>query len=176
MLIKKLGLLLLCVCSTTLLAQTKATVSPSTDPRIEILGDNYQPISGVAATQSHIVVYRLADSQLPGVTSVLVNGSYHASLLKGAWTDLCLGPASVQFTLRQTVAGQMTPKRAAPLSLALEAGRTHYLQVVDSADAPVLQTVSAMQAERELPATRKQLHTLSRAAQTCEPVASAATN
>lgn len=172
---KKLGLLLLCMCSTTVFAQTQAA-APSADPRTEILGDNYQPISGVAATQSHIVVYRLADSQLPGVTSVLVNGSYHASLLKGAWTDLCLGPASVQLTLRQTVAGQMTPKRAAPLSLALEAGRTHYLQVVDSADAPVLQTVSAMQAERELPATRKQLHTLSRAAQTCEPVASAATN
>lgn len=169
--VKDLGFLLLCMCSTTVFAQTQAA-SPSADPRTEILGDNYQPISGVAATQSHIVIYRLADSQLPGVTTVLVNGSYHASLLKGAWTDLCLSPASVQFTLRRPGASQ----RTAALPVSLEAGRTHYLQVVDGADVLALQTVSAEQAEVELPATRKQLHTLSRVAQTCEPVAPAATN
>ena len=173
--VKNLGFLLLCMCSTAVFAQTQAA-SPSADPRTEILGDNYQPISGVAATQSHIVVYRLADSQLPGVTTVLVNGSYHASLLKGAWTDLCLSPASVQFTLRRPGASQAARQQTTALPLSLEAGRTHYLQVVDGADAPVLQTVSAEQAERELPNTRKQLHTLSRVTQACEPVAPAATN
>ena len=173
---RKIGLLLLCLFGTTVFAQNKSAAEPSADPRVEILGDTYQSVSGVAATQSRIVVYRLADSQRPGVTSVLVNGSYHASLLKGAWTDLCLSPASVQFTLRQPGAGQAARQHTTAFPLSLQAGRTHYLQVVDGADAPVMQSVSAEQAERELPNTRKQLHTLSRAAQACEPVAPAATN
>lgn len=120
--------------------------------------------------QSQIVVYRQADSRLPGVTSVFVEGRYHTSLMPGAWSYLCLRADSVELGVRQMqVGGRPKDLMDSITALSLKPGQIHYLRVDVMDKRPALQPVVRAQALQELVNSREQLHTISRAAVECGP-------
>jgi outer membrane protein OmpA-like peptidoglycan-associated protein len=136
--------------------------------RLESLGGAFVTPDPVSASQSRVVVYRRADSRLPGASSVFVDGRYHTSLVAGAWSALCYRSAPVELGARQTQVGSRHKDLMDTITaLNLEPGQTHYLRVQDSNARPVLQPVQTAQALQELAGTREQKHTISRVAQEC---------
>jgi OOP family OmpA-OmpF porin len=157
------------------------TNSAGVNARIEVLGNAYAQPFNIGAAQSRIVVYRPDSVTLPGATSVFVNGEYHTSLVRGAYSALCYAPSSVELGSRQTQVGDRPKDQLDTISaLRLMPGQTHYLRVRETNARPVLQPVPAAQAQQELQGLRYQLHTVSRvdAAQECQegaaPVVAAA--
>ena len=134
--------------------------------RIEVLSGVYAASGQVDAGQSRLLFYRTAqDSALPGATSVFVNQDYHTSLVPGAWSELCLAPASLEVGARQMRVGQ--PPRDLMDAITLlegQGGQTLYLRVHEGTGKPVLQPVSSEQAQQDLMGLRRQVHTLSRVA------------
>ncbi len=141
------------------------------DARIDVLGERFAQLPAVAASQSRIVLYRLPDSR-PGATSVFVDDRYHASLVPGAWSQLCYRTGPVEIATRQMEAATRPAKdRYDAISvLTLQSGQVHYLRLSDASNQPVLRPVPAAQALQEIGATRLQLHTVSRVAQSCAEV------
>ena len=96
-------------------AQTVRTTTPERTvertalnaERLESLGGAFVAPGPVSASQSRVVVYRLADSRLPGASSVFVDGRYHASLVAGAWSALCYRSAPVELGARQMQVGSL---------------------------------------------------------------------
>ena len=135
---------------------------------LEPLGGLYVQPSSPDVSQSRLVVYRAGQDNLPGATGVFIDGTYHASIVQGAWSQLCYKPGPVNLGARQMQVG----KRAKDLFDSITAwnslgGRTHYFQVVQENGHPVLKPVSQAQALRDLAGAREQLHTISRVAQEC---------
>lgn len=164
------NLLIACWCFFTGLAwaQTSNTVIETATTRIEVLGENFKPLAAVSPTQARIVVYSLPDTRLPGATSVFVNGAYHASLIQGAYSDLCYSTGPVELGARQMQVGQRAKDQPDTITtLQLQGARTHYLRVREQGGRPVLQPVAAEQALQELPKEKLQQHTISRVAQPC---------
>ncbi len=169
MIFQKITIWLVCgMLGMTALAQTQNAVIESGDTRIEVLGQNYAHGVPIGKSQARIVVYSLEEGRLQGATSVFVNGSYHASLIKGAFSDLCYRPGDVELGARQVQAG-LRPKDGPDTitAMRLVGGQTHYLRVREQGGRPVMHPVAAAQAEQELPSKRLQLHTISRVAQDC---------
>jgi outer membrane protein OmpA-like peptidoglycan-associated protein len=136
--------------------------------RLESLGGAFVAPGPVSASQSRVVVYRRAESRLPGATSVFVDERYHASLVSGAWSAFCYRAAPVELGARQMQVGSRHKDLMDTITaLNLEPGQTHYLRVQDGNARPVLQPVQAAQALQELVGTREQKHTISRVAQDC---------
>ena len=167
--------LVCCMLGMTAQAQTQKTAIESGDARIEVLGQNYAHGVRIGKSQARIVVYSLEEGRLQGATSVFVNGSYHASLIKGAFSDLCYRPGEVELGARQVQVGQR-PKDGPDTitAIRLVGGQTHYLRVREQGGRPVMYPVAAAQAEQELPTKRLQLHTISRVAQDCIEMQAAA--
>lgn len=157
-------------------AQGHAEVIETGTARIEVLGGALaQGDVAVAQRQSRLVVYRLDDVALPGATSVFVDGTYHASLIPGAHTELCYRKGPVELGARQMEVAQRAKDLPDTITaLQLPAGRTQYLRVTEQGGRPVLRPVPAAQALQELGGTRQQKHTISRVAQPCEAVVQAA--
>jgi len=170
MISKKLAIWLLSMVACLSWAQTSNTAIESSSGRIDVLGQNYASAPAVSARQSRVVVYSLDDLRLQGATSIFVNGTYHASLIKGAYSDLCYSPGNVELGARQMQVGQRPKDQPDTITaMPLRGGQTHYLRVREQGGRPVLEPVAAAQAERELPSKRLQLHTISRVAQDCIP-------
>ena len=179
MISKKLAIWLLSMVACLSWAQTSNTAIESSSGRIEVLGQSYASAPAVSARQSRVVVYSLDDLRLQGATSIFVNGTYHASLIKGAYSDLCYSPGNVELGARQMQVGQRPKDQPDTITaMPLRGGQTHYLRVREQGGRPLLEPVAAAQAERELPSKRLQLHTISRVAQECitsnEPMPAAA--
>ncbi|MFM8691597.1 MAG: OmpA family protein [Limnohabitans sp.] len=136
--------------------------------RIEVLGERYAQLPGVAGSQSRLVVYRIADGQL-GVTGIFVNDRYHGSLVPGAWSQLCVSSGAVELATRQTQAAERPARDLydAISALTLQGGQVHYLRVDMDGGRAVLRPVVLAQALQELVDLREQVHTVSRAAQAC---------
>lgn len=150
------------------LAQTSNRVIETASNRIEVLGQTYDKPGAIGPRQSRIVLYSLDNPTLPGATSIFVNGTYHTSLIAGAYSELCYQPGSVELGARQMQAAQRSKDLPDTITaLQLEPAQTHYLRVRDRGGRPLLEPVPAAQAERELPARRLQQHTISRVAQDC---------
>lgn len=156
-------------------AQTQGTAPQalykerSTAERIESLGREFVNPGTVAPTQSRVVVYRTAQSQLPGATGIFMDGRYHASLEAGAWSSLCYKTGPVEMGARQMQVNSQPKDPMDTISaLTLTPGQTHYLSVQQNAQRPVLEPVTAAQAQREMAGTRQQLHTISRVAKDCQ--------
>lgn len=139
--------------------------------RIEVLGERFAQLPAVARSQSRIVLYRLADSR-PGATSIFVNDRYHDSLVAGAWSQLCYSSGPVELATRQMHAATRPAKdRYDAISvITLQDGQAHFLRLDMNEAQPLLRPVSAGQALQEIAATREQLHTVSRVAETCREV------
>lgn len=156
-------------------AQTQGTAPQalykerSTVEKIESLGREFLVPGAVGPAQSRVVVYRTAQSQLPGATGVFMDGRYHASLEAGAWSSLCYKTGPVEMGARQMQVGSPPKDLMDSISaVTLTPGQTHYLRVQQSEQRPVLEPVTAAQAQKEMVGTRQQLHTISRVAQDCQ--------
>ena len=135
--------------------------------RIEVLQGVYAAAQNVVSGQTRLLFYRTAqDTLLPGATSIFVNDAYHTSLSPGGWSDLCMPPASVEAGARQMRVGN-APRDLMDTLTAFNAqgGQTLYIRVHERTGRPVLQPVTAAQAQQELMGLRRQVHTISRVAQ-----------
>lgn len=137
--------------------------------KIESLGREFVIPGPVAATQSRVVLYRTAQSLLPGATGVFMDGRYQASLEAGAWSALCYKTGPVEMGARQMQVNSQPKDPMDTISaVTLTPGQTHYFRVQTSAQRPVLEPVAAAQAQKELVGMRQQLHTVSRVALDCQ--------
>lgn len=143
---------------------------------------NLEPLGAVFAldfvpnaSQSRMVIYRGADAAMPGATGIFVEGSYHASLVVGAWSELCFRPGAVNLGARQMQVGTRAKDALDSISaLTLRGGQNHFLKVIQENGRPVLKPVSQAQALREIQGAREQLHTISRVAELCQEAATPA--
>jgi len=135
---------------------------------IDVLGPAYTALPPVAPSQSRIVLYRPSDTRA-GATSIFVDDRYHASLVPGAWSQLCYRTGAAELATRQMQAAS-SPARDrydAISAITLAPGAVQYLRVDTSGRYPVLRPVASAQAQQEIAGTREQLHTVSRAGLAC---------
>ena len=158
------------------LAQTASAQTSATRVNIDAFGEAFTTALTAPAAQTRVFVYRnnQAASALP--INIYLNGQYHASLLRGGFTEFCAAPGSVNIKAALDDATKLhTSKLDAGQRLDLKAGQTVYLKV-DESKPPAVNLLSgtAAQTKEDLQATRRQIHTISRAkaAVTCaEPAA-----
>lgn len=140
------------------------------------LGDMFKVPNLLVKDQSRVVFYRDGGdaSKLPPAqaVSVFIDGAYHASVQKGAYTDVCLPPGKVEVAAR-TIDNQSAPKDAFDVinSLNLKGGEEVFVKVIQEANnRAVMMVTQPERALRELIHTRQQRHTVTRvpAALTCE--------
>lgn len=139
-----------------------------TGPSVEApLGGEFKVPRLLVTSQSRVVFYRVASEQTPGVMSVYVNGSYQASLQRGAYTALCLPPTSVEVAARRVENGRDVPHELEVVNaLVLKGGDDVFIRVSEQSNGrPLLQAVRADMALPELVKTREQLHTVPRVPQ-----------
>lgn len=145
-----------------------------TSARIEALADPFDLGSNpVAAGQSRIIFYRPADSTTDGASTVHVNGRYHASLVPGGYSPICVKTGPVELGVRHMDV-QTRPNKDgfdSITELKTVSGQNQYVRVQNqNGRAIVLTPVTPQQALRELPATRLQVHTISRVAEATDCV------
>lgn len=162
------------------LAQNPTAYMQSGKTRIDVLGQHYKAPAQIAPHQSQIVFYILKDSGLSGAASIFVNARYHASLTKGAYTELCYSPGTVNLSVRHVKVGWRSERSSdSTASMHLHGGQVHYLRVREHAGRAEIHQVSVAEAQRELSNKRLQLHTISRVDHGCvavdEPPANSAT-
>lgn len=115
-------------------------------------------------TQARIYAYRAADTASALPINLYINGRYHASLLRGGYTEFCTTTSNwnLQTTLNDSErlhAGKL--QTGTPLSP--RPGQVLFLQIQDNAGrGAIVQTVSEAQALQQLRQTRLQQHTVSR--------------
>lgn len=123
----------------------------------------YVGLPPVAVDQAQVVYYRSQDGvQRNGAAHVYIDREFHTGLLPGGFTSFCLAPGS--HTLGAYLDNAPSYKgKSSDLYLAnLEGGKTYYLKVREDGNTfPV--PIKREEAERELQATRSQMHALSRA-------------
>lgn len=134
------------------------------EARIEAYGAAFTAPELAPKTQTRVYAYRTPESLQPAPINLYLNGRYHASLLRGGYTEFCLNPGrlAVQSTLddaAQRHMGKTQPGQA----LDAESGRVVYLRVSESAGGQLVQTLPESQALPDLRRTRRQTHTISRA-------------
>ena len=140
--------------------------------QIQALAENYNLSAGVAQGQSRVIFYRPVNAPTRGAISILVNEQYHASLIAGGYTFLCLTPGFSELGVRQMDV-ELRPNKDgidAISAIDLKSGQTYYLRVEEQQGRRIfLRPVAAAQALPELASTRMQIHTVSRVtpAQNC---------
>ena len=94
-----------------------------------------------------------------------INGRYHASLLRGGYTEFCLNPGRLTLQAALDDASQQHLGKTLPgIPLNAQGGRVIFLRILESAGSiPEVQTVTESQAKAELSLTRRQQHTVTRA-------------
>lgn len=163
-----------------ILAQAQTFLETSqggVNTRIEVLGSLFTPPSGIAASQSRMVIYRSHDSVgLKGATGVFVNGQYHTSLVPGGYSLLCMEPGAIEIGMRQFQVGRTAKDPYDNLTaVRLQAGQNQYFAVYEDMGRSVLQPVPAAQALKELATARLQMHTISRVTKARDCVQTVAT-
>ena len=74
--------------------------------RIEAYGAAFSQPERAPATQARVYAYRAADSLNPAPINLYLNGRYHASLLRGGYTEFCLSPGRLSVQSAMDDAGQ----------------------------------------------------------------------
>jgi OOP family OmpA-OmpF porin len=129
------------------------------------LAEHFNLGTGVAAGQSRVIFYRPTHAPTRGAITVLVNAQYHASLVAGGYTYLCLTPGLTELGVRQMDV-ELRPNKDgidAISSIDLRSGQTYFMRMDEQQGKRIfLRPVSAEQAMPELAATKLQVHTVSR--------------
>jgi OOP family OmpA-OmpF porin len=137
----------------------------SQEARIEAYGPAFEQSERAPVDQARVYAYRPANALNPAPINLYLNGRYHASLLKGGYTEFCLSPGRVAVQPALDDASQMHQgKNQVGQPLMAQVGRVVYLKVQDTPDRQVrLQTLAEPQALPEIRQARRQQHTISRA-------------
>lgn len=162
------GLFLAGCAQTSRVQQEPVQAAASVRANLEPLGALFEQPSSVDVSQSRLVVYRFGQDNLPGATGVFVDGTYHASIVQGGWSQLCYRSGPVNLGARQMQVGTRAKDLFDSITaVPLLGGQTHYFRVMQESGYPVLKPVSQVQALRDLVGAREQIHTISRVAQDC---------
>ncbi len=176
---QKIARAILAGCFFVPMAPSALAQSPTSRISIEAFGELYVTALAAPAEQTRVFVYRSGQSQNSSPVNIYLNGQYHASLLRGGFTEFCAAPGAVNIKAALDDASRLhTSKLDAGQRLELKAGQTNFLKV-DESTSPAIGLLSgtAAQTKVEIEGTRRQIHTISRAkaALTCgQPAAVAA--
>ncbi len=132
---------------------------------IHTFGQKFAQAPQVVDSQSRMVFYRTRQSSsVPGAASVYVNGAYHASIIPGGYSQLCMPPGSVELGLKSVEVGTNVKDNLDTITVIRNAGaQTQFFRVQEAGRArQVLQPVQAAEALREIEGAREQTHTISR--------------
>lgn len=132
---------------------------------IHTFGQRYAEGAQVADQQSRMVFYRTRQSSsLPGAASIYVNGAYHASIILGGFSELCMPPGSVELGLKSVEVGRNVKNTLDSITVARNASaQTQFFRVQEAGRGrQMLQPVPATEALREIEGTHEQTHTISR--------------
>jgi OmpA-OmpF porin, OOP family len=169
----------LVVALTLLMAPTANAQDTITSSRIDALADKYDlPNLPVSSGQSRIIFYRPLQTTIKGAASVYINGRYHASLVPGGYSPICIptGPAELGVRFMDVNSRPNKDGYDSITELKTQSTQNHYIRVNNQgARAIALTPVSAAEAAQELAATRLQVHTISRVADATECVETLAT-
>lgn len=128
------------------------------------LGEKFKVPNLLVKQQTRLVLYRLATDKNPGAASIYINGAYQASLQRGAFTELCLPPSSIEVSARMVENGQTVhDSYDVTNTLVLEGGKETFVQVFEEVNGHAL--MMSVRPEKSLPElvkTRAQQHTISR--------------
>ena len=146
-------------------AHAASAQSPGSRVNIDAFGEVFSTALAAPANQTRIVVFR--NNQAPNAlpVNIYLNGQYHASLLRGGFSEFCAAPGAVNIKVALDDASRLhTSKLDAGQRLALQAGQTIYLKV-DESTSPAIGLLSGteVQAKADVEGTRRQIHTISRA-------------
>jgi OmpA-OmpF porin, OOP family len=154
--------LLLWVWAHCMSVHAQVLINTSIDALSEPFALSFQ---SVAPSQSRIVFYRPSSVDIPGATTVYVNGRYHASLSAGGYASLCISPGMTELGSRHLDVRRRASRDGfdSITEVNLLASQNHFIRVeAQSATQTLLVPVTLAQAQAELPATRLQTHTISR--------------
>ena len=132
---------------------------------IHTFGQRYAQGAQVVDSQARMVFYRTRQSSsVPGAASVYVNGAYHASIIPGGYSQLCMPPGSVELGLKSVEVGTNVKDNLDTITVIRNASaQTQFFRVQEAGRGrQVLQPVQATEALREIDSTREQTHTISR--------------
>lgn len=154
-------------------AQDAPPRAPAAEPlaqpaKIEAFGARYASVAAAPSQQARVILYRPGPVVKAEPVNIYLNGRYHASLLRGGYSEFCALPGPVVFHAALADAQKMhTGKLGVGQNWTFQSGKTLFLQVQEEGR---LAEVASEQAQRELPGTAQQIHTLSRtpAVQACQ--------
>ena len=141
------------------------------DSRINAFGRVFEAPKQVADHQTRLFFYRLAQhSSVKGAASIYVNGAYHASLVAGAYSQLCMPAGDIELGLKSVEVGRQVRDKLDTITIdRSQAGQNHYFRVKEvSPERQVLMVVPPAQALAEIQGTKEQIHTISRVVSAAE--------
>ncbi|MGV0962228.1 MAG: OmpA family protein [Limnohabitans sp.] len=142
------------------------------------LGDRFSMAARIPARQTRVIFYRPTTQTQPGAATIYVNGNYHASLIAGAYAELCMVPNQAEIGVRMAKVGDRPKDNLEAITLQkLNAGQTTFMRLREAGTSgPVFEPIRSTEALAELQATRQQIHTISRVpdAQPCIDAGAAA--
>jgi len=142
-----------------------ASAQATTPGQVEPLGAAYSATAPLVGGLSRLTLYRPANDPGARAFSVYINQSYHTSLLKGGYTQVCIKPGSVDIGLRRVEGEERVRNPIFTKVVTLQGGEEQLLQLSDMPDGQVrLQAMPVSQMKSELVNTKQQQHTISRAA------------
>jgi OOP family OmpA-OmpF porin len=176
---QKVALTILAGCFFVTIASSAVAQPTSSRVSIDAFGELYVTAMAAPEDQARVFVYRSGQTQNASPVNIYLNGQYHASLLRGGFTEFCAAPGAVNIKAALDDASRLhASKLDAGQRLELKAGQTNFLKVDESTPSAIgLLSGTAAQTKAEIEGTRRQIHTISRAkaALTCgQPAAVAA--
>lgn len=149
-----------------------ATAQDAPSARSSLLGGGFHALERVLDSQARLVFYWPRDLASTQAATILVEGSYQATLTPGGYSLLCLPPAAVRVGVRPVGSGSRGRDGGAmSAEIDLQGGQTRYFRVRPHEETSLtLESVQASRALLELQTAREQVHTISRvtATQVCQ--------
>lgn len=150
-----------------LVAAAHPATAQSSDSRVNIdaFGELFTTALPAPASQTRVLVFRAKQAPTDKPVNIYLNGQYHASLLRGGFSEFCAAPGAVNIKAALDDAARLhTSKLDAGQRLELKAGQTIFLKV-DESTSPAIGLLSgtAAQVKADIESTRRQIHTISRA-------------
>jgi OmpA-OmpF porin, OOP family len=167
------AVLMLGACSTGVSKPESHASKPSAfRAEIEALAENFNlSNTPVSPEQSRIIFYSPPDVSKVGAASIYINGRYHASLVPGGYSPICIKPGTLNLGVRHMDVQTRPYKDGfdAITSVQANSGENLYVRINgQDAQSVALVPVTAQSALSELPSTRLQIHTISRVADASE--------
>ena len=135
------------------------------------LGSAYVAPKKLSPKTVRVTLYRPATDTGKGVAHLTVNGQYHTSLQRGAFSEICVEPREFSLAAHIVELDQDTDNTQSSLSFNPKAANDFYLRLQgDSANTTVITPVVDAVARKELQSTRRQIHVASRVADAAECV------